>query len=101
MEHVILPVLPHNCYLLMDNALIHKDDHLAQILIQKKITLVKLPPYFYDLNPIEMVFRPTRHSPSDTRILTTRLLVFCQHSVIFQPWPFKTSTDALGGYSVR
>ena len=100
MEHVVLPVLSHNCYLLMDNALIHKDDCLAQILIQKKITLVKLPPYFYDLNPIKMVFGPARHNPSDTRILT-RPLEFYQLSVIFQPWPFKISTATLGRYSVR
>ena len=56
MEHIVLPVLPHNCYLVMDNASIHNDDHLAQILAQKNITLVKLPPYSYDLNLIEMVF---------------------------------------------
>ena len=56
MEHIVLPVLPHNCYLVMDNASIHSHDRLAQILAQKNITLVKLPPYCYDLNPIEMVF---------------------------------------------
>ena len=55
-EHIILPVLPNNCYVVMDNASIHNDDRLAQILVQKNITLVKLPPYSYDLNPIEMVF---------------------------------------------
>ena len=55
-EYIVLPMLPHNCYLVMDNASIHNDNHLAQILAQKNITLVKLPPYSYDLNPIEMVF---------------------------------------------
>ena len=55
-EHIVLPVLPHNCYLVMDNASVHNDDRLAQIVAQKNITLVKLPPYSYDLNPIEMVF---------------------------------------------
>ena len=55
-EHIILPVLPNNCYVVMDNASIHNDDRLVQILAQKNITLVKLPPYSYDLNPIEMVF---------------------------------------------
>ena len=53
MEHIVLPVLPHNSYLVMDNASIHNDDRLAQILAQKNITLA---PYSYDLNPIEMVF---------------------------------------------
>ena len=40
----------------MDNASIHSDDRKGQILAQKNITLVKLPPYSYDLNPIEVVF---------------------------------------------
>ena len=55
-EHIILLVLPNSCYVVMDNASIHNDDRLAQILPQKNITLVKLPPYSYNLNPIEMVF---------------------------------------------
>ena len=54
-EHIILPVLPNNCYVVIDNASVH-DDRLTQILAQKNTTLVKLPPYSYDLNPIEMVF---------------------------------------------
>ena len=60
MEHIIILVLPHDCYLVMDIASIHNDDHLAQILAQKNITLVKLPPYSYDLNPIEMIFGPAK-----------------------------------------
>ena len=56
MEHIILPVLPNDCYTVMDNASIHNDDRLAHILAQRNIMLVKLPPYSYDLNPIEMVF---------------------------------------------
>ena len=55
-EHIILPVLPNNCYVVMDNTSIHNDDRLAQIPAQKNITLVKLPPYSYDLNPIKIVF---------------------------------------------
>ena len=56
METIVLPVLPHNCYLVMDIASVHNNDRLAQILAQKDITLVKLPPYSSDLNRIEMVF---------------------------------------------
>ena len=102
MEHIVLPVLPHNYYLVMDNASIHNDDRLAQILAQKNITLLKLPPYSYDLNPIEMVFClakayfSLRHKDIDNKMLE-----FCQLSIIFQPWQSKTSTAALGGYSVR
>ena len=46
MEYIVLPVLPHNCYLVMDNASIHNDDRLAQILTQKNITLVKTTTIF-------------------------------------------------------
>ena len=34
----------------------YNDADLADILAAKNITLVKLPSYSYDLNPIEMVF---------------------------------------------
>ena len=53
MEHIFLPV---TAVFVMDNASIHSDDRKGQILAEKNITLVKLPPYSYDLNPIEVVF---------------------------------------------
>ena len=52
----ILPLLPRNCFLVADNASVHNDINLANILAPRNITLVKLPAYSYDLNPIEMVF---------------------------------------------
>ena len=52
----IMPLLPNNCYVAMDNASIHNDNDISMILAAKNITLVKLPPYSYDLNPIELVF---------------------------------------------
>ena len=55
-EYIGFSVLPHNCYLVMDNGSIHNNKRLAQILAEKNITLVKLPPYSYDLNLIEMAF---------------------------------------------
>ena len=48
---------PRNVYLVADNASIHNEARLCRILVRKKkITLVKLPAYAYDLNRIEMVF---------------------------------------------
>ena len=55
-QNQVLPLLPRNCYLVADNASIHNNAELANILAIKNITLVKLPAYSYDLNPIEMVF---------------------------------------------
>ena len=82
MEYIALPVLPHNCYLVMHNVSIHTDDHLAQ----KNITLVKLPPYSYDLNPIEMVFGlvkaySLRHKDIDNKAVRI-LLAFNNISVV-------------------
>ena len=40
----------------MNNASIHNDNDISMILAAKHITLVKLPSYSYDLNPVELVF---------------------------------------------
>ena len=55
-ENQILPLLPHNVFLVVDNASVHDEVAICRILSRKNITLVKLPAYSYDLNPIEMVF---------------------------------------------
>ena len=46
----IMPLLPNNCHVAMNNASIHSDNDISVILAAKNITLVKLPLYFYDLN---------------------------------------------------
>ena len=55
-ENQVLPLLPENSYLVVDNASVHNEVALCRILARKNITLVKLPGCSYDLNPIEMVF---------------------------------------------
>ena len=55
-ENQVLPLLPRNSFLVADNASVHNEVPLYRILARKDITLVKLPAYSYDLNPIEMVF---------------------------------------------
>ena len=55
-RHIVLPSLPRDPYVMIDNASIQNDNRLANILQAKNITLVKLPTYSYDLSPIEMVF---------------------------------------------
>ena len=40
----------------MDNASIHNERDLVNLLAPRNITLVKLPRYSYDFNPIELVF---------------------------------------------
>lgn len=55
-ENQVIPLLPWNTFLVCDNSSIHNEANLARILANKNITLVKLPAYSYDLNPIEMAF---------------------------------------------
>ena len=55
-ENQILPLLSYNTFLVVDNASVHNENSLSRILARKNITLVKLPAYSYDLNPMEMVF---------------------------------------------
>ena len=55
-ENQVLPLLWCNSFLVPDNAGVHNDVAFCHILAKKNITLVKLPTYSYDLNPIEMVF---------------------------------------------
>ena len=40
----------------MDNTSIHNERDVRNMLAPRNITLVKLPPYSYDFNPIEFVF---------------------------------------------
>ena len=55
-ENQVLPPLPCNSFLVADNGSIDNEVALCRILARKNITLVKVPAYSYDLNPIEMVF---------------------------------------------
>ena len=56
MTQYFVPLIPRDSFLVMDNASIHNERDLINILALKNITLVKLPPYSYDFNPIELVF---------------------------------------------
>ena len=51
-----LPYLPRDSFLVLDNASIHNDVAVQNVLARKNITLVKMPTYSFDLNPIESVF---------------------------------------------
>lgn len=55
-EHHFLPYLPRDSFLVHDNASIHNDVAVQNVLSRKNITLVKMPTYSFDLNPIESVF---------------------------------------------
>jgi transposase len=53
-ENILLPALPKNSTIIWDNAAFHKSEMLRELVEdQHKHTMVFLPPYSPDLNPIE------------------------------------------------
>ncbi len=52
-EEILLPKLPQNVVIVMDNASFHRKDQLNEIAEDHNITLLFLPPYSPELNPIE------------------------------------------------
>jgi len=52
-ERVLLPTLTPGQIVVLDNHRIHKGDNVAELLAAKSCSLLFLPPYSPDLNPIE------------------------------------------------
>jgi len=52
-EQELIPQLPANCVVVMDNATFHKNKLMQDQLVLAGVTLEYLPPYSPDLNPIE------------------------------------------------
>jgi transposase len=49
----LLPKLPEKSIIVMDNASFHKSSSVKQLIHDNRHTLIFLPPYSPDLNPIE------------------------------------------------
>ena len=94
----VLPVLPYDCFLVMDGARYHvaewSVDVVKDLLALKRCRVIVLPAYSPELNPIELVFAQMR------KLLQRfgcegwtlfRTLVHCLHEVSFD--------DVLGYYS--
>ena len=52
-EQVLLPCLPEDTVIVMDNASFHRKKQLFEIVDRFHFTLIFLPPYSPELNPIE------------------------------------------------
>ena len=53
LEQSLIPVLPPNCIIVLDNARFHKSAKTVEIIENSGHQLLFLPPYSPDLNPIE------------------------------------------------
>jgi transposase len=53
-EHILLPELPSNTVIVMDNASFHRKNTLHTIVKKFDCSLLFLPPYSPDLNPVEI-----------------------------------------------
>ena len=60
-EEAVLPHLPPGSVLVLDNARIHQGAALRQAVEEAGCTLLFLPPYSPDLNPIELVWSWIKH----------------------------------------
>ena len=60
-EQILLPNLPAKSLVVMDNASFHKGKDMQQILQDAGHTLLYLPPYSPDLNPIEKKWAQAKH----------------------------------------
>jgi len=53
LEHCLVPELPPNYTVIIDNASFHKNQRTREIIEKAGCKLIYLPPYSPDLNPIE------------------------------------------------
>jgi len=56
LEKYLLPEIPENSIIIMDNAAFHKTLETRRIIENAKHNLIFLPPYSPDFNPIEQDF---------------------------------------------
>jgi transposase len=55
-ERILLPEVPDGFTIILDNAAIHRKQKLLEIIGEKPINLLFLPPYSPGFNPIEKFF---------------------------------------------
>ncbi len=67
-EQVLLPGLPPSSVIVMDNATFHKRQDIQDLIKEHNHTILWLPPYSPDLNPIEQVWSWIKSLRQDWRL---------------------------------
>ncbi len=75
LEQELCPHLTPNSVVIMDNATFHKSTLTQQLIQQRQATLLFLPPYSPDLNPIEKRFDTIKRYRSYTPEISLNLLI--------------------------
>lgn len=85
LEHFLLPELPEDALVVMDNLAAHKDPRVKELLESVGARAVYLPPYSPTFNPIELAWaklkwwvrtaRPTCHDTLDAAIAWSLTLI--------------------------
>lgn len=52
-KNMLIPVLPPNSVIILDNASIHKVESVKKVVLESGHQMIYLPPYSPELNPIE------------------------------------------------
>ncbi len=78
-EQILLPSIPGQSVIVMDNATFHKGSNMQRVLEDAGHTLLYLPPYSPDLNPIEKKWAQAKQIRRTTNcsieaLFTTHLL---------------------------
>ena len=73
-EQVLIPALPPNAIVVMDNLSAHKSPAVALLLDGVGAQLQYLPPYSPDFNPIEMMWAKVKSSLRSTKARTQEQL---------------------------
>ncbi|CAA2929904.1 hypothetical protein ARSQ2_01015 [Arsenophonus endosymbiont of Bemisia tabaci Q2] len=75
---VLIPVLPKNSVIMMDNATFQKKQSIKQVIIDAGHMVKYLPTYSPDLNPIERKWGQAKCKKKERSDATQ---IFCSHSI--------------------
>lgn len=90
-EHFLIPALPPQSILVMDNLPPHKSPKIARMLAAAQVELWPLPPYSPDFNPIELLWSKVKNHLRSAEARTKEELHNAVASALAQVTPADTT----------